>query len=119
MKGAAGAARPPSPDPLPSPPDWIPSAEWDAWVQHRREKRKPLTATQATAQFATLAKYRSEGHDPADVLRHSVAGGYQGLFPPDKRANGGGSSRRSALEDSADALGLTPDDFEEVLGGRH
>lgn len=80
-KGARRASAP-----LPDPPEWLDTEVWALWVAHRRELRKPLTPTQCEALFAKLDAYRAEGHDPVAVIRHSIACGYQGLFPPDKRA---------------------------------
>jgi hypothetical protein len=51
---------------------------WRAWVQHRKEKRQPLTPT-ATAQ--QLARLREIGEMRAiAAILHSVEGGYQGIF---------------------------------------
>jgi hypothetical protein len=78
-------------DPVVDLPEWIAADDWTAWQDHRREIRKPLTPSQAAAQIRKLTAYRDDGHAPADVIQNSIAGGWQGLFPPDKRrANGNG-----------------------------
>lgn len=105
-KGKPGGLR------LPERPDWIPEFAWSAWIQHRTEIRKPLKPTQCAAQFAKLDQLRQDGHRPEDVIAHSIAGGWQGLFPPDRRRMNG---KPSALEESARALGLTAADFEEAF----
>jgi hypothetical protein len=51
---------------------------WEAWVQHRNEKKKPLTASsvkQQFTEFATMGEARSIA-----MIRHSIKNGWQGLF---------------------------------------
>lgn len=58
------------------PPNVTPSV-WSDWVRCRKEQGKPLKETTCQAQAKQLA-----GHPyPDEVIRRSVAGGYQGLFP--------------------------------------
>jgi hypothetical protein len=55
-------------------------AAWDAWLQHRREARKPATPT---AQRQTLAKLAAMGQVRAiSALEHSTANGWTGVFEP-------------------------------------
>ncbi len=50
---------------------------WAAWVAHRREIRKPLTATTVTRQLKRLKEY---GVDLATrTIEHSIEQGYQGF----------------------------------------
>jgi hypothetical protein len=51
---------------------------WEAWVQHRNEKKKPLTASsvkQQFTEFTTIGEARSIA-----MIRHSIKNGWQGLF---------------------------------------
>ncbi|HFR4563190.1 MULTISPECIES: helix-turn-helix domain-containing protein [Enterobacter cloacae complex] len=58
-------------------PENVSSEIWLDWIKFRREKRQPLTETTCTYQAKQLA-----GHQNADeVIRRSIAGGWQGLFP--------------------------------------
>lgn len=53
---------------------------WNAWIKHRSEIRKKLTPQTAQQQ---IEKIRQWGPDRAiAALRHSIAGGYQGIFEP-------------------------------------
>ena len=64
-------------DPARLKPENVSDEVWQDWVKFRRETRKPLTETTCTYQ----AKQRA-GHQNADeVIRRSIAGGWQGLFP--------------------------------------
>ena len=64
-------------DPARLKPENVSDEVWQDWVKFRRETRKPLTETTCTYQVKQLA-----GHQNADeVIRRSIAGGWQGLFP--------------------------------------
>ncbi|ELP7024705.1 helix-turn-helix domain-containing protein [Salmonella enterica] len=64
-------------DPAGLKPENVSAEIWLDWVKFRREKRQPLTETTCTYQAKQLA-----GHQNADeVIRRSIAGGWQGLFP--------------------------------------
>ena len=71
-------------DPLIARPLSVSESTWADWCQHRREIKKPLTATTCTKQAKTLA-----GHpDPDAVINQSISNGWTGLFP-DKVVAGG------------------------------
>lgn len=64
-------------DPAKAKPENVSTEIWLDWIKFRREKRQPLTETSCTYQAKQLA-----GHQNADeVIRRSIAGGWQGLFP--------------------------------------
>lgn len=63
-------------------PDWINREHWDAW--HSGGNRKKATDAQKAVSVAKLAKWREQGDDYAGALENAAAGGYQGLFLPDK-----------------------------------
>ena len=61
--------------------DWIPL---DAWAEYRamRERiKKPMTQGAVDLAVRTLAKLKSEGHDPREVLEQSTLNAWAGLFP--------------------------------------
>jgi hypothetical protein len=75
-KKRAQSARKTSFDPARLKPENVSDEVWQDWVKFRRETRKPLTETTCTYQAKQLA-----GHQNADeVIRRSIAGGWQGLF---------------------------------------
>ncbi|HDH0769160.1 helix-turn-helix domain-containing protein [Klebsiella pneumoniae] len=64
-------------DPAGLKPENVSDEVWQDWAKFRRETRKPLTETTCAYQAKQLA-----GHQNADeVIRRSIAGGWQGLFP--------------------------------------
>lgn len=88
-------------------PDWLPRETWVSWVQDRLDRRKPITKRAADKQLRSLGKYREQGHDPEDVISHSIENGYQGLYP------GRGSAVRPRAKASAPVL-HADDDLREV-----
>jgi uncharacterized protein YdaU (DUF1376 family) len=67
-------------------PDWLEREDWTRWCADRKTRGKPITPEGAKAQLRKLDEYRRDGHQPADVITHSIASGYQGLFPPHRGA---------------------------------
>lgn len=73
-------------------PEWMDRSAWSEWVADRNERRKPITKRAAEQQIKALARYRDDGHRPAEVIAHSIANSYQGLFPPKTTGMAAGSS---------------------------
>ena len=84
-------------------PENVSEQVWAEWCQARTESRKPLTKAMCTAQAKQLA-----GHANADeVIRKSIAAGWQGLFPDSVKS----SSARHGGFDQIDYMdGLTVDE---------
>ncbi|MGX6575315.1 helix-turn-helix domain-containing protein [Klebsiella quasipneumoniae] len=64
-------------DPARLKPENVSDEVWQDWVKFRRETRKPLTETTCTYQAKQLAYHQNAD----EVIRRSIAGGWQGLFP--------------------------------------
>lgn len=70
------------------------SAAWAEWEQHRREIRKPLSATSTRQQLTRLAGMGQERAIAA--IRHSIGNGWQGIFEPlSERSSNGAAERRA------------------------
>lgn len=69
-------------------PDWLPPAEWNAFVEMRNRMRKPMTERAKELAIAELAKLRDAGHDPVAVLNQSVMNSWLGLFALKNGARG-------------------------------
>lgn len=64
-------------------PDWLPEPLWREWVEFRQALRKPIRTEQgAIGSIRELQRFRAQGFSPEDVIRHSIAHEYQGLFAP-------------------------------------
>ena len=98
-KPARRTAAPPT---MPTAPDWLPAELWERWRAHRRALKKPLSADGSTLLFAQLAKAKSFGHDPVELLETAIVNGWQGCVFPDKhyqpaaRSDRDGSLRHGA-----------------------
>lgn len=62
------------------------SDAWALWQQHRKEKKNPLTPTATKQQLKELEKM-GEARAVA-AIRHSIAGGYTGIFEPKNAIQG-------------------------------
>lgn len=69
--------RDPAFDAIAAKPASVSAEVWAEWVQHRREIGKKLTPTAC----ARLAAKLADCADPDGVILHSIANGWQGLFP--------------------------------------
>ena len=64
-------------------PNWISVSLWREWVEFRQALRKPIRPEQgANGAIRELEKFRQQGFSPEQVIRHSIANEYQGLFAP-------------------------------------
>ncbi|EMK8763318.1 YdaU family protein [Escherichia coli] len=64
-------------------PNWISVSLWREWVEFRQALRKPIRTEQgANGVIRELEKFRQQGFSPEQVIRHSIANEYQGLFAP-------------------------------------
>lgn len=66
---------------MPSLPDWMPAKEWQDFVAHRIEIKKPVTATVASRLFPKIERLVAEGHSAAKLLDQSIINGWQDVFP--------------------------------------
>ncbi|NNH19117.1 phage protein [Bordetella trematum] len=89
-------------------PDWLDREDWAAWVADRKARKKPITEKAAELQIKQLAGLRQQGHAPADVIAHSIASSYQGLFAPS-------TSNRTAQPGKAQRLADWNDELRNVL----
>ena len=72
-------------------------ASWSAFVQHRRDMKKPISAVGGKALLHKLSKHDAEL--AADALDESLANGWQGVFPEKvKRSERPGRTRSGANE---------------------
>lgn len=80
-------------------------AAWERWQQHRREKKKPVTPTNA---FMLLKKLADMGPERAVIaIDHSITHGWQGIFEPNELSP---PSNRPQPQKS-----FTGDDFKDLL----
>lgn len=98
-------------DPMQAKPENVTEQAWSEWVQHRKEIRKPLTATSCAQQTKKLAGVA----DADSVIRESIANGWTGLFPePRGKATTQKGSRHHGLDDLDYGSGS---DENVIIGG--
>lgn len=97
-------------------PDWINKKHWDAW--HSCAKRKKATDAQKQMAVDKLDEWRIAGLDFSASLESSAIGGWQGLFKPDdKRPGNGTSGNRNTHKYAAASAAIfddQPGDFIDV-----
>lgn len=111
---AGGGSKPPPFDPLAAElPHRSPrfATAWAEWVQHRREKKDPLTPTTVRKQLRTLAELA----EPQAIacIEHSIGNGWLGLFPDDFRGTGKARARHPPMT----AGDREMQDYRTHLGG--
>ncbi|MGD9729878.1 MAG: hypothetical protein AB7R40_26560, partial [Nitrospiraceae bacterium] len=101
-------------------PEWLDGELWAAWCEERAAKRKPITYRAGQLQIKKLAEYREQGFSPQEVIEHSIASGYQGLFPPrgNQHENRRSNSHGFNAIDPNDESWLTDDALAYIESGR-
>lgn len=92
---------------LPVLPEWLDPELWEEWVQHRKEKKKPLTPSSALKTIEQLTEYRAQGVNLKAAIDHSIANGYQGIFPPANKSSGVSLKQSKSLDDMDYSQGFT------------
>ncbi len=86
---------------LPDCPDWLNAAIWQQFVEHRKAKRKPLSARGAQITLSNLARARDCGHDPAMLIETAIANGWTGCVFADRHYQRPNGKTRPATERKA------------------
>jgi hypothetical protein len=68
-------------------PDWVPVVEWNAFLDHRKKLKKPLTSYSMNLAINQLKKIVAEGHQPDDVINEAILRGWQSFFAPKGNAS--------------------------------
>jgi len=58
---------------------------WETWVAYRAQIKKPIKPPSVPAAQKQMAKFADRQRE---VVEHSIANGYQGLFAPNEKPNG-------------------------------
>lgn len=90
--------------PIVPPPGGVDGSIWSAYLDHRRQMRKPLTESAAKLLTKKLEGFAHAGHDPNDILNESIINGWQGIFAP-KPASGNPETVRRNRRDLPPGMG--------------
>lgn len=63
-------------------PDWVPVESWNAYLKMRKRIGKWPTDDAVRLVIGKLDRWRSEGHDPGDILDSSTESNWTGVFQP-------------------------------------
>lgn len=61
-------------------PEGLPAEIWQAFREHRKAIKAPLTPAAEKLALKKIAELRAAGHDPAGVVEQSILNGWKGLF---------------------------------------
>ena len=67
------------------PPKELDLEAWETWVAYRAQIKKPIKPPSVPAAQKQMAKFADRQRE---VVEHSIANGYQGLFAPNDKPNG-------------------------------
>lgn len=63
-------------------PNWIPAEAWNAYLEHRKKLKKPLTNYAMNLAVQKLQKIVADGHKPEDVINEAILKGWLTFYPP-------------------------------------
>lgn len=63
-------------------PDWVDADAWNGYVAMRKKIKKPATDYALKLVVDELARLKALGHDPREVLEHSIKNSYQDVYAP-------------------------------------
>lgn len=86
----------------PSLPEWLPQDSWDDWIEHRKTIGHPVSDSAQRAVIRMIDRLRQDGHDPGEMIDHSIIHGWRGIFPTKKSPATGGISSGAAQTNTQD-----------------
>ncbi|MEI2806910.1 MAG: hypothetical protein V9G18_13505 [Albidovulum sp.] len=105
-------------------PDWLSADAWQAFVEHRKALKHPLTPAAILLTLRDLTKAREFGHDPVTLIETAIGNGWRGCVYPDKHFQppaggfgGAGRGRPSADPRVAEWQAIMAGERRAVLEG--
>lgn len=101
---------------LPQPiPDWMPAAEWEAFVASRIEMKKAMGELAMAGMIRKLAGFRSRGIDVRETLNEAVINCWQSVVDPTERRRGNSSVPRQTTSQAARASHFAPPTWNDEV----
>jgi len=69
-------------------PECINPLAWSDWIAYRRKRKLTIIEPTMQEQIKELQAWWNNGHNPDEIIRTSIAKGWQGLFEPKQQAAG-------------------------------
>lgn len=82
-------------------PDFLPEADWEAFVAHRQEIKKPMSESAKVRMLNQIIKFHAAGHNIPAMIDTAIRKGWQDLYVEQKQAIIGGK-RQSYVPSSGD-----------------
>lgn len=101
-------------------PDWLPEELWGEWLQHRAEKKSPVTPTSARMLFKKLEGAKDKGHDPVSLVETAIARGWLGIVIPDdspSKSSAGGRRPQNSAQANQQAADRASDIYAALQEG--
>ena len=100
-----------------APPSWIDRETWQAYLEHRRCIRAPMSQIAQQRAITALERLRDDGQDPEAVLNQSIVNGWKGLFPVKAGNPGAPSTFDSNVRVLYELFGDQADGQEDLPAG--
>lgn len=95
-------------------PQSVPVQGWLAFIEHRREIKKPLTARSQRACLKQLEDWALKGYKPGEIIEQSIRNGWQGLFLTKEQEKKHGKTGYGNILDAGIAANAGPDGGRET-----
>jgi hypothetical protein len=96
--------KPSSDKPLPfALPDWIDPADWDGFMEVRKQRKAPNTRRAMQGLISALGDFRAKGHSVHQIIETSIQNGWKGVFEPKKGTGYDGQSGKTKHQRLAEA----------------
>jgi hypothetical protein len=79
-------------------PDWLPIAEWNGWLEMRKQMRKPATALAQRYALDSLDELRISGENVREVMRRAIQKNWLTFYAVSNNGNGHAPPPEDALE---------------------
>lgn len=79
-------------------PEWIGNDSFEAFIEHRKKLKAPMTQLAQTRLIAELSRLREDGNEPHAVLDQSILNGWKGVFPLKQQQAGAPAGSKAARQ---------------------
>lgn len=80
-------------------PEWLSHESFEAFEEHRKKLKAPMTPLAKSRLIAELSRLREDGNEPVAVLDQSILNGWKGVFPLKNQATQSGGKAQRQQQD--------------------
>lgn len=85
-------------------PEWIANDSFEAFIEHRKKLKAPMTNLAQTRVLAELSRLREDGNEPHAVIDQSIRNGWKGVFPLKHQAGAPAGSKAARQQQDKEWL---------------